>query len=183
MTRTSQTAQRSKKFDLARNFQSRSKFLISLENFSISTSRPTKNRAKAGGSLEKFILARNFQSRSKSRIFLIFGPSGFSRQSNLHFRNFVVMALPTRNRVFLASHHGALLCQKNSAISSFLSLEFWCSEGHLAQFSLILTPFRPIPTYFKPFCQADLTYFYLFGPIFPGRPGLFSPIWTYFVSQ
>ena len=30
-----------------------------------------------GGSLENFILARNFQSRSKSRMFLIFGPSGF----------------------------------------------------------------------------------------------------------
>ena len=29
------------------------------------------------GSLKNFILARNFQSRSKSRIFLIFGPSGF----------------------------------------------------------------------------------------------------------
>ena len=69
-----------------------------------------------------------------------------------------------------------------SAISSFLSVEFLCSEGHLAQFDLILTPFRPIPTYFKPFCRADLggggiftcfdlfcradlTYFHLFGPI------------------
>ena len=65
-----QRAQRSKKFDLDRNFQSRSKFLISLEN---SQSRcldfPTKNRAAVGGSLETFILDRNFQSRSKSRIF------------------------------------------------------------------------------------------------------------------
>ena len=43
-----------------------------------------------------------------------------------------------------------------------LSLEFWCSEGHLAQFDLILTLFRPTPTYFKPFCRADLTYFDLF---------------------
>ena len=58
-----------------------------------------------------------------------------------------------------ASHHGAFLCQRITAISSFLSLEFWCSEGHLAQFDLILTPFRPISTYFKPFCRADLPYF------------------------
>ena len=63
---------------------SRSKFPISIEIFDLARkfqSRrlefPTKNRAAVGGSLENFILARNFQSRSKSRIFLIFGPSGF----------------------------------------------------------------------------------------------------------
>ena len=39
----SQKAQRSKKFNLARNFQSRSKFLISLENFNLDVSIfPTK---------------------------------------------------------------------------------------------------------------------------------------------
>ena len=59
-----QRAQRSKKFNLARKFQSRR-----LEF-------PTENRAAVGGSLKNFILARNFQSRSKSRFFLIFGPSG-----------------------------------------------------------------------------------------------------------
>ena len=47
---------------------------------------------------------------------------------------------------------------------------------------IMLTPFRPIPTYFKPFCRADLTYFHLFRPIFPGGPDLFSPIWTYLVG-
>ena len=62
----SQRAQRSKKFNLARNFQSRSKCLISLENF---IDFPTKNGAAGGGSLENFILAPNFQSRSKSRFF------------------------------------------------------------------------------------------------------------------
>ena len=70
-------AQRSKKFDPDRNFWSRSKFLISLENFNLDVSiSPQKNRAAVGGSLEKFILARNLQSRSRTRIFLIFGPSG-----------------------------------------------------------------------------------------------------------
>ena len=59
-------------FNLDRNFWSRSKILISMSRF------PHKNRAAVGGSLENFILDRNFQSRSKSRIFLIFGPSGFS---------------------------------------------------------------------------------------------------------
>ena len=72
---------------------------------------------------------------------------------------------------------------KITTMSSFLSLEFWCSEGHLAQFDLILNPSRPIPTYFKTFCRADLTYFHLFRPFLPGWPDLFSLIWTYFVSQ
>ena len=72
-----QRAQRLKRFDPDRNLWSRSKFLISLENFNLDVSiSPQKNRAAVGGSLENFILARNFQSRSKSRIFLIFGPSG-----------------------------------------------------------------------------------------------------------
>ena len=35
----------------------------------------------------------------------------------------------------------------------------------LAQFDLILTPFRPIPTISNHFCWADLTYFHLFRPI------------------
>ena len=52
-------------FNLARKFQSRRPEF------------PTKNRAAVGGSLEIFTLARNFQSRSKSRIFLIFGRSGY----------------------------------------------------------------------------------------------------------
>ena len=73
--------------------------------------------------------------------------------------------------------------KKNTVISSFLSLEFWCSEGHLAQFDLMLTLFRPIPTHFKPFCRADLTCFHLFQHILPRGPDLFSPIWNYFVSQ
>ena len=72
----SQRAQRSNKFDLHRNFQSRSKCLILLKIFNLDVSiSPTKNRAAVGGSLESFILDRNFQSRSNSRIFLIFGPS------------------------------------------------------------------------------------------------------------
>ena len=70
----SQRAQRSKKFDLARNFRSRSKFLISLENVNLDVSASPQKI----GPLENFILDRNFQSRPKSRIFLIFGPSGFS---------------------------------------------------------------------------------------------------------
>ena len=59
-----------------KKIQSRSKFSISIEIFSLARkcqSRrleiPTKNRAAVGGSLENFILARNFQSRSKSRFF------------------------------------------------------------------------------------------------------------------
>ena len=57
----SQRSQRSKNFGLDRNFQSRSKFLISLENFeSRCVDFPTKNRAAVGGSLEIFILDRNF---------------------------------------------------------------------------------------------------------------------------
>ena len=68
-TPPTQRALRSKKFNPDRNFQSRSKFLISLENFNLDLSiSPTKTRAAVGGSLENFILARNFQSRSKSRI-------------------------------------------------------------------------------------------------------------------
>ena len=73
----SQRAQRSKKIDLDRNFQSRSQFFDLARKFqSRRLDFPTKNRAAVGGSLENFILDRNFQSRSKSRIFLIFGPSG-----------------------------------------------------------------------------------------------------------
>ena len=66
-----QRAQRSEKFSLARNFQSRSKISISTSRF------PHKNRAAVGGSLENFTLARNYQSCSKSRICLFFGPSGY----------------------------------------------------------------------------------------------------------
>ena len=64
-----------KKFNLARNFQSRSKFLISLENFNLDVSN-SPQKIGPRGSLEIYILARNFQSRSKSRIFLIIGHSG-----------------------------------------------------------------------------------------------------------
>ena len=66
----------------------------------------------------------------------------------------------------------ALFSFEITAISNFLPLEFWRSEGHL-QFDLILNPFRPILTFFKPFCRADLTYFHLFRPILPGGPDLF----------
>ena len=44
-------------------------------------------------------------------------------------------------------------------------LEFWCSEGHFAQFHLIWTLFWPILTCFDLSCRADLTYFHLFWPI------------------
>ena len=48
----SQRAQRSKKFNLARHFQSRSKFLIPLENFNLDgLDCPTKNRAAVGSLL------------------------------------------------------------------------------------------------------------------------------------
>ena len=64
----SQRAQRSKKFNLARNFQSRSKFLISLENFNLDVSiSPQKigprwvARSKISFSLEIFNLARNLE--------------------------------------------------------------------------------------------------------------------------
>ena len=80
---------------------------------------------------------------------------------------------------FQASHHGAFLCEKNYAISSFLSLEFWCSEGTFGSIRPnFRPPFRPTPTCFKPSCRADLTYFHLFRPILPGGPDLLSPIWT-----
>ena len=52
--------------------------------------------------------------------------------------------------------------QKITAISRLLPLEFWCSEGHFAQFDLI---FWPSPTCSDLFCRADLTYFHLFRPI------------------
>ena len=52
------------KFNLARTFQSRSKFLVSLENFNLDASNsPTKNRASLW-------LARKFHSRSKFSISL-----------------------------------------------------------------------------------------------------------------
>ena len=64
---TAHRAQRSEKFNLAQNFQPRSKFLIPLENFNLDVSiSPTKNGATVGGSLENFILARNFRSKSLS---------------------------------------------------------------------------------------------------------------------
>ena len=81
-----------------KKIQSRSKFSISIEIFNLDRkfqSRhldlPTKNRAAVGGSLENSILARNFQSRSRSRIFLIFGPSGFGatwKMSNFRISGF-----------------------------------------------------------------------------------------------
>ena len=64
-----QRAQRSKKFDLDRNFQSRSKFLISLENFNLDVSiAPQKigprwvARSKISFSIEIFNLDRNLES-------------------------------------------------------------------------------------------------------------------------
>ena len=77
-----QKAQRSKKFNLARNFQSRSKFSISLEKFNLESRRldfPTTKKIGprwVARSKISFSLG-NFQSRSKSRIVLIFGPSGW----------------------------------------------------------------------------------------------------------
>ena len=77
-----QRAQRSKKFDLDRNFWSRSKFLIPLENFNLDISiSPQKigprwtARLKISFSLEIFNLARNLE------IFWSLGPLGtdFSR--------------------------------------------------------------------------------------------------------
>ena len=80
----SQRAQRSKKFDLDRNFQSRPKILISLENFNLDVSiSPQKKigprwvaRSKISFSLEIFNLARNLE------FFLIFGFSGFVLPEN-----------------------------------------------------------------------------------------------------
>ena len=70
-----------------KKIRSRSKFSISIEIFNLARKfqsgrldfppPPHENRAAVGGSLEHFILDRNFQSRSKSRIFLIFGSSGY----------------------------------------------------------------------------------------------------------
>ena len=48
--------------------------------------------------------------------------------------------------------------QQITAISRFLPLELWCSEGHLAQFDLILTFLT----------KSDLC-----RPILPGGPDLF----------
>ena len=63
-----QRAQRSKKFDLDRNFQSRSKFLIPLENFNLDVSiSPQKigprwvARSKISFSIEIFNLDRNLE--------------------------------------------------------------------------------------------------------------------------
>ena len=63
-----QRAQRSKKFDLDRNFQSRSKFLIALENFNLDVSiSPQKigprwvARSKISFSIEFFNLDRNLE--------------------------------------------------------------------------------------------------------------------------
>ena len=63
-----QRAQRSKKFDLDRNFQSRSKFLISLENLNLDVSiSPQKigprwvARSKISFSIENFNLDRNLE--------------------------------------------------------------------------------------------------------------------------
>ena len=63
-----QRAQRSKKLDLDRNFQSRSKFLISLENFNLDVSiYPQKigprwvARSKISFSIEIFNLDRNLE--------------------------------------------------------------------------------------------------------------------------
>ena len=63
-----QRAQRSKKFDLDRNFQSRSKFLISLENFNLDVSiSPQKigprwvARSKISFSIEIFNLDRDLE--------------------------------------------------------------------------------------------------------------------------
>ena len=74
-----------------KKIRSRSKFSISIEISALARkfqSRcldfPTKNRAAVCGSLENFILDRNVQSRSKSRIFLIFGPSGVSREKRVY---------------------------------------------------------------------------------------------------
>ena len=61
------------------------------------------------------------------------------------------------------------LCQKMTAISSCRSLEFWCSEEHLAS---IRPNFDPVST------NSDL-----FQTILPGRPDLFSPIPTYFAGR
>ena len=60
---------------------------------------------------------------------------------------------------------------------SYLPLEFWCSEGHFAQFDLILTLFWPILTCFDLFRRADLTYFHTYSDLFAGRTW---PIFTYF---
>ena len=64
----SQRAQRSKKYDLDRNFQSRSNFLISLENFDLDVSiSPQKigprwvARSKISFSIEIFNLDRNLE--------------------------------------------------------------------------------------------------------------------------
>ena len=55
LSHASQRAQRSKKFDLDRNFQSRSKFLISLENLNLDVSiSPQKNRAAVARSKISF---------------------------------------------------------------------------------------------------------------------------------
>ena len=86
-----QRAQRSNKFNLARNFQSRSKFLISLENFNFNLDvsiSPQKKigprwvaRSRISFSLEIFNLARNLEC------FLIFGRSGkLERNAGAHGR-------------------------------------------------------------------------------------------------
>ena len=64
----SQRAQGSKKFDLGRNFQSRSKFLISLENFNLDVSISPRKiglrwvaRSKISFSIEIFNIDRNLE--------------------------------------------------------------------------------------------------------------------------
>ena len=74
---------------------------------------------------------------------------------------------------------------RTNLLSALCGLPTWNfdSEGHFAQFDLILTMFWPMLTCFDPFQRAGLTYFHLFRLILQGGPDLFSPIWTYFVSQ
>ena len=60
-----QRAQRSKKFDLDRNFQSRSKFLILLENVNLNVSISPQKKGRGGW------LARKFHSRSKFSISIV----------------------------------------------------------------------------------------------------------------
>ena len=82
-TTESQRAQRSKKNDLDRIFQSRSKCLISLEIFNLDVSiSPQKigprwvARSKISFSIEIFNLDRNLD------FFLIFGPSGIVNKNS-----------------------------------------------------------------------------------------------------
>ena len=73
-----------KKFNLARNVQSRSKFLISLESLNLDVSISPQQKGRGGRLARKFhSLARKFQSRAKSRnVFEIFGPSGTAKTAD-----------------------------------------------------------------------------------------------------